>query len=75
MLPAGHDRKVYQDMYELPWTASCDLMMLGSIMQACRVRELDAQGIALRNAMQSGKCETAASALEHPWFNQYDGST
>ena len=69
-LNAGHVRKVRPELYEKSWAAVCDIMLVGDLMDACHVPDLDCQGIELKCSMQAGKWNTAASVLDHLWFVQ-----
>ncbi|DBA89100.1 TPA: hypothetical protein ACH3X1_016273 [Trebouxia sp. C0004] len=66
--PNRHVRKVRPELYEKPWAAVCDVILVGDLMDACHVPDLDGQGIELKCSMQAGKWNTAASVLEHLWF-------
>ena len=68
VLTTGHTRKVRPQLYTQSWSSSCDFMLVGDLIEACHVRNLDDQGIELKHCMQAGQCNTAASVLEHPWF-------
>ena len=68
VLTTGHTRKVRPQLYTQPWASSSDFMLVGDIIEACHVRNLDDQGIELKHCIQAGQCNTAASVLEHPWF-------
>ena len=68
VLTAGHTRKVRPELYEQPWSRSCDFMLVGDLIEACNVPDLSDQGIELKHRMQAGHYNTAASLLEHSWF-------
>lgn len=67
-LTAGYTRKVRPELYEQLWSRACDFILVGDLIEACHVPDLDEQGIKLKHSMQAGQCKTAASVLEHPWF-------
>ncbi|KAL3132969.1 hypothetical protein ABBQ38_006880 [Trebouxia sp. C0009 RCD-2024] len=66
--PTGHTRNVRSELYTQPWSRSCDLVLVGDLIEACHVQNLGDQGIELKDRMQAGQCNTAASVLEHPWL-------
>jgi len=68
MLTAGHARKVRSELYEEPWSESCDFMLVGDLMEACKVPDMCDQGVVFKHSMQAGQCNNAASLLQHPWF-------
>lgn len=68
VLTTGHARKVRPELYSRPWSSNCDFRLVGDLMEACHVRDLDGQGTELKRYMQAGHCNTAAYALEHPWL-------
>ncbi len=68
VLTAGHDRKVRSELYKHPWSENCDFILVGDLIEACRVPDLGDQGVELKYCMQAGQCNTAASLLQHPWF-------
>lgn len=67
-MTAGHTRKVRPGLYEQPRSSTCDLILVGDLMEACHVPDLGDQGGELVDAMQAGRCNTAESVLEHAWF-------
>ena len=68
VLTAGHTRKVRPGLYKQPWSSTCDLILVGDLMEACHVPNLGDQGIELMDAMQARKYNNAESVLEHSWF-------
>lgn len=66
-LGAGHVRKARPELYSRKWTAECDLILVGDLLQSCGISDLDAQGQELMHAMQAGTMSTT-QALQHPWL-------
>ena len=56
VLVAGHIRKVRPELYDQPWAARCDIMLVGDLMDTCHVHDLGDQGLELKCSMQAGKC-------------------
>ena len=68
-LTTRHTRNVRPELYTQPWSRSCDIVLVGDLIEGCHVQILSDQGIELKHCMQAGQCNTAASVLEHPWFS------
>ena len=68
VLTVGHARKVRSELYEQPWSQSCDFILVGDLIEACNVPDLGDQGVEFKHDMQAGQCNNAASLLQHPWF-------
>ncbi|DBA92345.1 TPA: hypothetical protein ACH3X1_003074 [Trebouxia sp. C0004] len=64
--PEGHARKVRSELYEQPWSESCDFILVGDLIEACGVPDLGDQGVEFKHDMQAGQCNNAATLLQHP---------
>ena len=71
VLTIGHARKVWSELYKQPRSESCDFILVGDLIEACCVPDLSDQGVALKDCMPAGQCNTAASLLQHPWPIQW----
>ncbi|KAL3148643.1 hypothetical protein ABBQ38_014065 [Trebouxia sp. C0009 RCD-2024] len=65
--PEGHTRKVRPELYQLQWTEASDLILVGDLVEACNVHDLDKQGLEFKTILQAGKCN-AEDALTHAWL-------
>ena len=68
VLTTKHARKVRSELYEKPWSESCDFILVGDLIEACCVPDLGDQGVELKDCMQAGQCKNVTSLLQHPWF-------
>ena len=48
-------------------TGEYDLILVGDLLESCKLPELDGQGQELMHAMQAGSV-SAGQALQHPWL-------
>ncbi|KAL0034364.1 hypothetical protein WJX77_011114 [Trebouxia sp. C0004] len=70
--PPGYVRKARPDLYSHKWVAEYDLILIGDLLESCKLPDLDAQGQELMHAMQAGTM-SAGQALQHPWLTGADG--
>lgn len=67
VMAAGHTRKVRPELFQLQWTEASDLILVGDLVEACNVHDLDKQGLEFKTIMQAGNCN-AEDALTHAWL-------
>ncbi|KAL3139897.1 hypothetical protein ABBQ38_004191 [Trebouxia sp. C0009 RCD-2024] len=65
--PTGYVRKARPDLYSHKWVAEYDLILVGDLLESCKLPDLDGQGQELMRAMQAGNV-LAGQALQHPWL-------
>ncbi|KAA6419341.1 MAG: hypothetical protein FRX49_10740 [Trebouxia sp. A1-2] len=65
--PTGYVRKARPDLYSHKWVAEYDLILVGDLLESCKLPDLDGQGQELMRAMQAGNV-SAGQALQHPWL-------
>ena len=66
-MAAGYTRKVRPELYQLQWTEASDLILVGDLVEACNVHDLDKQGLEFKTIMQAGN-SNAEDALTHAWL-------
>ena len=52
-------------MYSHKWVAEYDLILVGDLLESCKLLDLDGEGQELMHAMQAGSV-SAGQALQHP---------
>lgn len=67
VVAAGYIRQVRPELYQLQWTEASDLILVGDLVEACNVDDLDKQGFEFQTIMQAGNCN-AEDALTHAWL-------
>ncbi|DBB05864.1 TPA: hypothetical protein ACH3X3_009873 [Trebouxia sp. C0006] len=65
--PPGYVRKARPELYSHKWVAEYDLILVGDLLESCKLLDLDGEGQELMHAMQAGSV-SAGQALQHPWL-------
>ncbi|KAL0018008.1 hypothetical protein WJX77_012738, partial [Trebouxia sp. C0004] len=65
--PPGYVRKARPELYSHKWVAEYDLILVGDLLESCKLPDLDGEGQELMHAMQAGSV-SAGQALQHPWL-------